>query len=115
MLKHMVHNPYNASPQSRFMREGRCSKNFPKPFRLETGSFECDYNVSYRRRSPEIGGEFEGRVRKSKVTGTTKIILDNLWVVPHSLYLLRKFRTHMNVGLCISRVGSIKYLFENIC
>ena len=115
VLKHMVHDPCNANPQPRCMREGRCSKNFPKPFRSETASVEGDYYVSYMRRSPENGGEWEGRIKKSKVTGTTKIILDNSWVVPHSPDLLRKFRTHMIVEHSISRVGSIKYLFKYVC
>ena len=115
VLKHMVHDPCNKKPQARCMREGKCSKNFPKPFRSETASVEGDYYVSYRRRSPENGGEFEGRIRKSKVTGTTRIILDNSWIVPHSPYLLRKFRPHMNVELSISRVGSVKYLFRYVC
>ena len=77
VLKYMVHDPSNANPQARCMREGRCSKNFPKPFRSETASVEGEYYVSYMRRSPENGGECEGWIRKSKVTGTTKIILDN--------------------------------------
>ena len=42
------------------------------------------------------------------------MILDNSWVVPHSPDFLRKFRTHMNVELRISRVGSIKYLFKYV-
>ena len=29
--------------------------------------------------------------------------------------LLPKSRTHLNVKLCISRLGSIKYLFKYIC
>ena len=60
-------------------------------------------------------GEFQDRTRKSKMKGATKIISDNSWVVPHSPDLLRKFRTHMNVELCISRVGSIKCLFKYVC
>ena len=77
MLKHIVHDPCDASPQARCMKKGRCSKNFPKSSRSETASAEGDYYVSYRRRSPENGDKFKDRIRKSKVTGTTKIILDN--------------------------------------
>ena len=46
--------------------------------------------------------------------GATHIILYNSRVVPHSPDLLRKFRTHMNFELCISRVRSIKYLFNYV-
>ena len=49
------------------------------------------------------------------MTGTTEIILENSQVVPHSPDLLLKFRNHMNVELCISRVGSIKYLLKYVC
>ena len=71
--------------------------------------------MSCRRRRHEYRFEFEGRIRKSKVTGTTKIIVDNSWVVSHSSGLRPNFSTHMNVELCISRVGSIKYLFKYLC
>ena len=71
--------------------------------------------MSYRRPSPKEEGELQDRTRKSKVTGTTEMILDNSWVVPHSPDLLRKFCTHMNVELCISRVGSINSLFKYVC
>ncbi len=29
--------------------------------------------------------------------------------------LMRMFHCHMNVELCVSRVGGIKYLFKYIC
>ena len=64
VLKHMVHDPCNANPQARCMREGTFSKNFPKQFRSETASVGGDYYVSYRRQTPENGGEFEIRIRK---------------------------------------------------
>ena len=50
--------------------------------------------------------------KKSNVSGIYKMDVGNPWVVSYSLDLLRKFRTHKNIGLCISRVGSIKYLFR---
>ena len=67
VLKHMIHAPCSDNPNSECMREGRCSKNFPKPFLSETASVEGDYYVSYRRRSPEEGGEFEIRTKKNYV------------------------------------------------
>ncbi len=75
---------------------------------------EGDYYVTFRRRSPEDGGEFELRTEKSKTTRVNKILIDNSWVVSHSPDLLRKFRTHMKVEPCISTVGSIKYLFKYV-
>lgn len=47
--------------------------------------------------------------------GKTEFTMNNSWVVLYSPDLLRKFRCHMNVELCISRVGSIEYLSKYIC
>ncbi len=52
---------------------------------------------------------------KTAGIGRQEFTVDNSWVVPSSPDLLRKFRTHMNVELCISKVGSIKYLFKYVC
>ena len=66
------------------MREGRSSKNFPKPFRSETAPIEGHNYVSYMRRSPEEGGEFEVRIKKSNATGIHKMAIDNSWLVTYS-------------------------------
>ena len=79
----MIHNPFTEDPAARCIMEGRCSKNYPKPFLSETASVEGDYYVSYRRRNPKEGCEFELQARKSKVTGIVKINVDNSWIVPH--------------------------------
>ena len=110
VLKHMIHASCSDNRNSRCMREGRCSKNFPKPFRSETASIEVDNYVSYMRRSPEEGGEFDVRNKESNASGIHKMAIDNSWLVPYSPDLLRKFRTHMNVELCIFRVDQ-----SNIC
>ena len=115
VLKHMIHDPCNMNRTAGCMREGECSKSFPKPFRSETAVVNSDYYVSYRRQSPEEGNENEIRTHKSEVTGTAKKFLNNSWVSHYSPELLRKFHTHMNLELCISRVGSIKYLFTYVC
>ncbi len=70
--------------------------------------------MTYERRSPEDGGEVE-QVSAGKGASSSKFRLENSWVVPYSLDLLQKFRTHMNVEICISRVGSVKYLFKYVC
>ncbi len=43
------------------------------------------------------------------------LTVDTSWIVPYSPDLLRKFKTHMNLELCISKVVSIKYLFKYVC
>ena len=40
--------------------------------------------------------------------------IDNSWVVPYAPFLSRKLDCHLNVELCISRVGVLKYLFKYI-
>ena len=94
------------------MKEGKCSKTVPKPFRSDTDSIEGDNYESYTKRSAEEGGEFEVRTKKSNIFGIHKIAIDNSWVVPYSPDLPRRFCTYMHVELCISKVGSIKYLFK---
>ena len=84
VLKHVIHSPCLDNPSSRCMRERRCSNYFPKPFRSETASIEGDYYVSYKRRNPEEGGEFEVQTKKSNVPGILKMAMDNSLVGPHS-------------------------------
>ncbi len=110
----MIHNPCDSSAASPCVKHGRCSKRFPKPYRLETGSVEGDYYINYKRRSKRDGGEVSQLCRSKRGMPRT-ITFDNSLIVPHSPDLLRKFKTHMKVELCISKVGSIKYLFKYIC
>ena len=102
VLNHTIHAPCSDNTDSRCMREGRCSKNFPKPFRPDTASVEGDNYVSYRRRSREEENEFEVRTMKTYVSGIHKMAIDNSWIVPYSPDLFRKFCTHMNFELRIS-------------
>ena len=85
VLKHMIHVPCSDNPDFKCMREGRCSRNFPKPFRSE--------KACWRRLLREEGGEFEIRTNKSNASGIFKMATDNSRVVPHSPDFLRKFRT----------------------
>ncbi|CAG8829970.1 820_t:CDS:1, partial [Cetraspora pellucida] len=39
--------------------------------------------------------------------------LDNCWVVPHNLYLCKKFNCHINIEIC-SSIWAVKYLFKYI-
>ncbi len=115
VIKHLIHRPCTEDGKARCLRDVKCSKLFPKSFRKETGSIEGDYYISYRRRSPSQDGEtatirgvFPGKRMQF-------IDIDNSWLVPHSPELIRKFNCHMNAELCISKVGSIKYLFKYVC
>ncbi|CDF33589.1 Putativ ATP dependant DNA helicase [Chondrus crispus] len=101
VLKHMIHNPCGErNPTAVCMGEQCCRKGFPKSFKHETS--QSDSGASIERPSRV------GRRQQS-------VVVDNSWVVPHSPLLLRSFACHLNVELCVSRVGGIKYLFKYVC
>lgn len=115
VLKHMIHNPCGEfNPSAPCMGEQFCRKGFPKPFKGETGQSDSEYYITYRRRSPDAGGvSVERNVRGGR--RQQSVIVNNSWVVPHSPALLRSFACHINVELCVSRIGGIKYLFKYVC
>ncbi len=82
VLKYMIHKPCNAHASAPCLRDGQCSKRFPKPFRSETGSVEGNYYVNYKRRSPKDGGEVE-EVRVGKGCNAKMLTLDYSWFVPN--------------------------------
>lgn len=82
------------------MENGACVKNFPRDFCHETRKPDDAIYPTYRRRSPRDGGATVNH------KGHT---IDNRWVVPHSTYLLLKYRCHLNVEACVS-VKGIKYM-----
>ena len=82
------------------MKDGECTKDFPKEFTDHTVFSENGF-PQYRRRD-------DGRVfvKNGKP-------LDNRWVVPYNAFLLLKYRCHINVEICVS-IQSIKYLFKYV-
>ena len=98
---HMMHGPCgDDKPNNVCMREGKCSKDFPKLFQDETVITETSF-PKYQRRN---------NGRKVFVRGCH---LDNRYVVPYSPYLLQKYRSHINVELCTG-VKSVKYIFKYV-
>ena len=80
------------------MRDGSCSKQFPKKFSGTTSSTKDGYPLYRRRensRTVEVGD------------------IDNRWVVPYNPYLLLKFNGHINVEIC-STVSAVKYLYKYV-
>lgn len=98
---HMIHGPCGAlNKNSPCMENGKCTKDFPKDFRVET-SANTDGYPRYRRRDSGI------------VVKVGKYDVDNRWLVPYNPYLLLKYDAHINVEVCAT-VKSIKYLFKYI-
>ncbi|XP_012841939.1 PREDICTED: uncharacterized protein LOC105962187 [Erythranthe guttata] len=99
--KYMIHGPCgHANLNSPCMKDGVCTKRFPKKFVQRTEADPDGYPV-YRRRD-------DGRTVRKKNT-----ILDNGFVVPYNRVLLSKYRAHINIELC-NQSKSIKYLFKYV-
>lgn len=101
VAEHMIHGPCGAdNPNYSCMRNGICSKGYPKPFSEETKIDGQGFAV-YKR--PQNGRY----VKKGNVN------LDNRWVVPYNMTLLKKFQAHINVDFC-NRTHVLKYLFKYV-
>jgi hypothetical protein len=98
----MLHGPCGAdNPNAPCMRDGKCSKYFPKPFNPETRFGEDGY--------PEYSRPNDGRT----FSDSRGNVYDNRSVVPHSPYLLTKYNCHINVEVCAS-IKAIKYIHKYI-
>ena len=98
----MVHGPCGElNKKCACMKNNRCSKFFPKGYEASTVVGEDGF-VQYRR-GPEA----------AKFVERYGIRLDNGWVVPYNLVVLKRFRAHINVEWC-NKTHLIKYLFKYI-
>ena len=107
---HMIHGsrgPFNRG--SPCMRDGNCTKKFPKELKEETQQGRDGY-PQYRRHSQENGGHTTS-IRKVVDGHQTNIMVDNRWVVPYSPWLLRQTSCHTDVETCMS-IKSIKYVLK---
>jgi hypothetical protein len=109
VTKNMIHGPCgNLNPNSPCLRDGKCTKKYPRTPIKETQTGYDGYPL-YRRRAPEDGG-FTAKI---KIRTGTEIEIDNRWVVPFSPLLSKMFRAHINVEYCNS-VKSIKYVCKYV-
>ncbi|CAN6876425.1 unnamed protein product [Brassica oleracea] len=102
VTKHMIHDPCGViNPKSPCMENNVCTKKYPRPYNDNTSIDKSGY-VLYRRRRNE-----NAYVVKDGV------ILNNTFVVPHNVKLLKKYEAHINVEWC-NRTSAVKYLFKYI-
>ncbi|EPB68548.1 hypothetical protein ANCCEY_12360 [Ancylostoma ceylanicum] len=112
IFKNMIHlhcGPVN--PNSPCMKDGKCTKHYPREFILETQRGNDGY-PSFRRRRPGEGG-FAARVKVRMNNQQTEIEVDKRWVVPYSPLLSKMFEAHINVEYCNS-VKSNKYICKYV-
>ena len=100
VLTNMLHGPCG----EKCMKDGKCTKKFPKPFLKQTYIDPNGLKVSYQRRSPEDGG------RTIQHKGRT---VDNSWVVPYNPHLSLRYNCHINVEAAASPKASL-YLFQYV-
>ncbi|GMF48411.1 unnamed protein product [Phytophthora fragariaefolia] len=102
----MMHGPCGpVNPDSPCMKDGKCTKGFPKPL-LEVTQANLDGFPLYRRRRREPGVLiFKDRQYDNETV--------NLWVVPYNAYLCQKYDWYINVEVCTT-IGAIKYLYKYV-
>ncbi|XP_058810203.1 uncharacterized protein LOC131675291 [Phymastichus coffea] len=97
VINHMTHGPCGVW----CMKDGECSKHFPKEFQNEATMDENGYPY-YQRRNDGI-----------PVDKTNDHVVDNRWVVPYCPLLLKLFDCHINLA-AVSSICAVKYLYKDI-
>src|SRR2546423_2770538 len=101
VVQSMIHGPCGIHKSNApCMKDGKCSKKYPRNFQENTTENEDGYPI-YRRRN------------NGRTVEVNKIQLDNRWVVPYNPYLTTKYDCHINVEIC-SSITAIKYLFKYV-
>ena len=97
----MMHGPCGTdNPKCSCMKEGVCSRKFPKEFQPETYIDESGFPVYKRPRNDCF-------IMKNKTR------LDNRYVIPYNMALLKIYQAHLNVQWC-NKTHVIKYLYKYV-
>ena len=112
IVKNMIHGPCGSvNPTSPCMKDGKCTKRFPRQLLHDTQTGDDGYPL-YRRRSPDDDG-IKAKIKIKFGNTTREIEIDNKWIVAYCPLLSRLFRAHINVEYCNS-VKSIKYICKYV-
>ncbi|GBM37037.1 hypothetical protein AVEN_129971-1 [Araneus ventricosus] len=106
IVKNLMHGPcgpHNAHAPR--MKDGKCSKQFPRKLQKETIHNENGY-PQYRSRSPADGGQ----TATIKLRNGNYANVGNSLVVPYSSILTKMLNAHINVEACSS---SGRYVSSN--
>jgi hypothetical protein len=101
---HMLHPRCDLNTECSCRRDDQgvmcpCVRHFPKQMSRETIIVQDGYPM-YRRR-----GRFQATLRNGIVVGDD-------WVVPHNVYLLKRYRCHVNLEVC-SSFRCFKYVYKD--
>lgn len=112
IVKNMIHGPCDSvNPRSSCMKDGKCTKRFPRQLLNDTQTGEDGYPL-YRRRKPE-DGDVKAKIKVKIGNAYREIGIDNKCIVPYCPLLSRIFQAHINVEYCNS-VKSIKYICKYV-
>jgi len=101
VAEHMIHGPCGKqNPKCPCMKNNKCSKHFPKTYQDDTSVTSTSF-ATYKR----------GQATLFVIKGGCH--MDNRWVVPYNMLLLKKYQAHINVEWC-NKTTFIKYLFKYV-
>ncbi|KAG3056940.1 hypothetical protein PI125_g25478 [Phytophthora idaei] len=102
----MIHGPCGAAyPNAVCMKDGKCTKSFPKPLSEVTKGNVAEYPVYRRRRRAAGVVLINGKEYDNETI--------NQWVVPYNPYISQKYNCHINVEVCTA-IAAVKYLYKYV-
>ena len=102
VTKTMIHSPCGPVHwSSPCIKNGVCTKGYPKPF--------SEHTIAGPNRYPQYRCRNNGTT--IRVAGRGHFEIDNRWVVPHNLYLAAKYGAHIDVESYTSATA-VKYLLQ---